>query len=280
MEIANVDQAAQWDGPEGDDWTEHADRYDAVGSLLEARIAPCVVISPTDDVLDVGCGTGLSTRRAARAAVDGTALGVDLSARMLDLARARAAADGLTNVTYLQADAQVHRFDPASRDLLISEFGAMFFSDAEAAFANLGTALRPGGRLAITTWRSLRENEWLVTFRTALAAGRDLPEPPTRGSSPFSLSEPDHVRSVLMAAGYQDVELTPFDEPMVMGKDAGDALDFARTMGIYRGLTDGLDAASVAEATDRLQDALAAAETPDGVLLGSATWLITASVAS
>jgi SAM-dependent methyltransferase len=277
MDIVNVEQAAHWDGPEGDDWTDHADRYDASGRFLEARVGPLVPISATDDVLDVGCGTGLSTRTAARAAVDGTALGVDLGERMLDLARARSEAEGLTNVTYVQADAQVHPFDAASRDLVISEFGAMFFSDAVAAFTNIGSALRPGGRLAIVSWRSLQENEWIVTFRTALAAGRDLPEPPTRGSSPFSLSEPDHVRSVLGDAGYRDVALTPIDEPMVLGKDAADALDFTQTMGIYRGLTGGLDAATVAEATDKLHQALVAAETPDGVLLGSAAWLITAT---
>ena len=276
MEIANVEQAAAWDGHEGDVWTEHADRYDRVGRRISERYEGLVPIGRADDVLDVGCGTGRLTRSAARAATDGTVLGVDLSRRMLELARSRSEAEGLTNVDFVQADAQVHPFEPASRDIVISSFCAMFFGDPVAALANVGTALRPGGRLAIATWRSLGENGWLVTLRTALAAGRDLPFPPARGSSPFGLSEADHVRSVLQDAGYQDVELTPMDEPMELGKDAADALDFAKTMGIYEGLTHDLDDGMTAEVTDRLHQAFVAAETPDGVLLPAAAWLISA----
>jgi hypothetical protein len=82
---------------------------------------------------------------------------------------------------------------------------------------------------------------------------------------------------VLREAGYGDVELTPIDEPMVIGKDAGDALDFAKTMGLYEGLTNDLDDATTAEVTDRLHQAFVAAETPDGVLLPAAVWLISAT---
>ena len=277
MEIVNVEQAAAWDGHEGDVWTEQADRYDAAAGRLHDRIRSLVRVGRTDDVLDVGCGTGLGTREVARAAADGTVLGVDLSRRMLELARARSEASGLTNVTYVQADAQVHPFEPATRDLAISYFCAMFFGDPVAALANVGTALRPGGRLALVTWRGLAENEWLVTLRTSLAAGRELPVPPSQGPSPFGLSEPDHVRGVLAKAGYGDVELVPIDEAMVIGKDAGDALDFAKTMGIYEGLTQDLDEATTADVTDRLHQAFSDAETSDGVLLSAGAWLITAA---
>ena len=277
MEIVNVEQAAAWDGHEGDVWTEHADRYERAGRRAYERFRALVPIGRTDDVLDVGCGAGGSTRDAARAAAEGTVLGVDLSRRMLELARARTEAEGLTNVTYEQADAQVHRFEAGSRDLAISVFCAMFFGDPVAALANIGTALRPGGRVALATWRGLDENQWLVTLRSTLAAGRDLPSPPSRGTSPFGLSEPDHVRSVLRDAGYRDVELTPIDEPMELGKDAADALEFARTMGIYEGLTRDLDDATTAEVTDRLHQAFVAAEAPDGVLLPAAVWLISAT---
>ena len=277
MEIVNVEQAAAWDGHEGDVWTEQADRYDRAGRRISERFRALVPIGRADDVLDVGCGTGQLTRHAAHKAADGTVLGVDLSRRMLELARSRSEADGLTNVDFAQADAQVHAFEPASRDLAISSFCAMFFGDPVAALANVGTALRPGGRLALATWRGLDENVWLVTLRTALAAGRDLPVPPARGPSPFGLSEPDHIRDVLAAAGYRDVELTPIDEPMEIGKDAGDALDFAKTMGLYEGLTNDLDDEATAEVTDRLHQAFVAAETADGVLLPAAVWLISAT---
>ena len=94
-------------------------------------------------MLDVGCGTGQTTRDAARAASAGSALGVDLSSRMLDYARHRAAEEGVTNVTFAQADAQIHPFEPGAYDVAISRTAAMFFGDHVAAFRNIGRALRP-----------------------------------------------------------------------------------------------------------------------------------------
>jgi SAM-dependent methyltransferase len=275
MQIANLEQAQAWDAHEGDVWAAHADRYDRGHRFLQAWFDAQGIVQRSDRVLDLGCGSGRSTLAAARDSADGAVLGVDLSRAMLDVARARAAAEGLTNVQLEQGDAQVHPL-PEDHDLAISAFGAMFFGDPVAAFANVGAALRPGGRLAILAWRSLRENEWLRVLRSSLAAGRDLPEPPTRGTSPLGLSEPEHVRDVLSAAGYDAVELQAVDEPMDFGDDADDALGFAVTTGIYEGLTRDLDDAAVAAVTEELRAALAAAETPEGVLLGSAAWLITA----
>jgi len=84
---------------------------------------------------DVGCGTGQSTRQAARAAVDGSALGADLSAPMLERARQLSDDEGLGNVSYRQADAETYPFPSARFDLCISRFGTMFFADPVAAFA-------------------------------------------------------------------------------------------------------------------------------------------------
>ena len=115
MEIANVEQAAAWNGDEGDRWTEHADRYDRAGRRHWQRFLDADLISPTDVVLDLGCGTGKSTRDAGRLAAQGSVLGLDLSLPMLELARERTAADGLENVTFVQADAQVHPVRPGPR---------------------------------------------------------------------------------------------------------------------------------------------------------------------
>jgi SAM-dependent methyltransferase len=276
MEIANVDQAKAWDGHEGELWAANADRYDRANGRLQRWFDDRQVVESHDDVLDLGCGNGHSTVAAARQAAEGSALGIDLSAQMLEVARSRAQHEGVANVGFVQGDAQVHPFEPSSYDLAISRFGAMFFEDPVAAFANVGAALRPGGRLAILAWRSLAENEWGQVMRSSLAAGRDLPEPPARGSSPFGLSDPIHVREVLAAAGYADVDLEAVDEPMDVGKDAADALAFAKTMGMYEGLTHDLDDATTAAATEALRQAFEQAETPDGVLLGTAAWLISA----
>lgn len=276
MTIANVEMAAAWDGHEGDMWTAHADRYEAVGRFVWQAFLDRRLVGPGDDVLDVGCGTGLPTRDLARRVAPGRVLGVDLSGQMLGRARARSEADGLTNVEYLQADAQVHPFDERAFDVVVSSFGAMFFNDQVAAFANIGRALRPGGRLAVLSWQELVRNQWLQELRGALAVGRTLGAPPNGAPGPFGLAEPDHVRRVLGAAGFVDIELEAIEEPLALGSDADDAYAFVRTMGIVEGLTHDLDAADTARALAAVQEMLAAHDTGHGVLLGSAAWLITA----
>ena len=274
--IANVEMAAIWDGEEGDEWTENADRYDATDRWMGKRFEAEVVIEPTDRVLDVGCGTGKSTRDAARHASSGSVLGVDLSARMLDDARRRSAAEGLTNVEFLQADAQVHRFEASTYDLAVSVFGAMFFADPVAAFANIGRGLRPDGRIAFLAWQRFEDNEWLTEIFDALAAGRDLPTPQAGSPGPFGLADPDTVTEILHDAGFVDELVTSLTAPMWAGADADGAWAFMSEMGIVRGLTDGLDHETKTRAMSNLRHAIDTHETDDGVLFGSAAWLIMA----
>ena len=276
IEIANTEMAAAWDGHEGDVWTDQADRYDRAGRRVLARFLDEKPVNNGDAVLDVGCGTGNATRAVARLTLHGPVVGVDLSTRMLELARTKTEAEHLTNVTYARADAQVHPFEPEAFDVAVSSFGAMFFNDPVAAFTNIGRALRPDGRLALLAWRALPENRWLMSIRGALAIGRELPMPPPDAPTPFALADPDRVRLILGAAGFDEVGFTPVDEPMEIGVDASDALDFAKTMGIVEGLTEALSADDRATAMDNLRNLFVANETPDGVLLDSASWVITA----
>jgi SAM-dependent methyltransferase len=276
LTIANVEQAAAWDGNEGDHWAEHADRYESAGRRQWQRFLDAGLIADDDQVLDIGCGTGKSTRDAARVAVSGAALGVDLSSRMLERARERSAAEGLTNVSFEQADAQVHPFDAHAFDVAISCFGGMFFGDPVAAFSNIGGAVRPGGRLALLAWRELARNEWLTAIRGALAAGRALPEPPAGAPGPFGLADEGHVRRVLGDAGFSGLALEAIDEPIQFGTDAEDAWSFVRNIGIVHGLTQDLDDATKQQALDHLRAVVVAHETDEGVLLGTSAWLITA----
>jgi ubiquinone/menaquinone biosynthesis C-methylase UbiE len=87
--------------------------YDAELRLLNEHFRAAAEVRSPDRVLDIGCGAGLSTREAARAAVAGSALGVDVTAEILDRARRLSDEAGLCNVTYQQADAQVHDFPQA-----------------------------------------------------------------------------------------------------------------------------------------------------------------------
>ncbi len=276
VEIANAEMAAQWDGEEGEAWTEHADRYEATDRWLAPRFEEEVAIAPTDRILDIGCGTGKSTRRAARRASSGSVLGVDLSSRMLEEARRRSADEGLTNVEFVQADAQVHPFEPDAFDLAISSFGVMFFNDPLAAFTNIGRSLRPGGRIAMLAWQRFEDNEWLTSIWNALMAGRDLPPPAAGTPGPFGLADRDKATAMLNDAGYVQVRMTSWTEPLWLGADADDTWTFVSGLGLVRGLTGGLDDDTRSRAMADLRRAVDGHETDEGVVMQSAAWLITA----
>ncbi len=213
---------------------------------------------------------------AARQARLGSALGVDLSARMLDEARRRAAAEGMANVVFEQVDAQIHSFGDRAFDVVISRTGVMFFGDPVAAFANLARATSPGGRLVLLTWQPLDRNRWLADVVAAMSAGRQLQSPPSDAPGPFSLSDPVIVRETLQAAGFVDVKCGGLAGSMDYGPNADQAYDFV--IGLAGWMLHGLDAAGAARAKSELRAAIAAHEQPDGVLFDSAVWLITAAV--
>lgn len=272
--IVNRHQAEAWNGYEGRHWAAHQDRYDAVNSGFNDALLAAV--RPGDRVLDIGCGNGQLTRLAAARAGTGHAVGVDLSAPMLDRARASAAHEGVANVEFVRGDAQVHRFPPATFDVALSRFGVMFFADPVAAFGNVGRALRPGGRLAFVCLDDIRHGD---LGRVLAALAGHLPPPGTDGTGvaePLSLADPAAVRTVLTAAGYTGVDCAPVQASQLWGRDAADAAGFLADWGPLRHQLDRVDPATADRARTALTDALRAYEQPDAVRLRGTAWLVTA----
>jgi SAM-dependent methyltransferase len=275
VDPVNVEQRRAWDGDEGVYWAAHADHFDrAVAAYHQPFLAVAAIVSD-ERILDVGCGTGQATRDAARAATTGSALGIDLSAAMLEVARRRAAHEGIDNAHFEQADAQIYPFEPEAFDVAISRTGATFFGDPVAAFTNIGAALRPGGRLVLLTWQPPPANEWIRELTGALAAGRNLPAPPPDAPGPFALADPDRIRAVLGAAGYQRITIDATCAPMWFGTDAADAHQFV--LGLLGWMLVGLDDPDRGRALDALRATTTLHETADGVLYESATWIIRAT---
>lgn len=274
VDSSNAEQARAWDGDQGTYWARHADRFDEIAAPYHGRLLEAATIAPNEVVLDVGCGTGQLTRDTARLASSGSVLGVDLSSPMLALARARAAEEKLTNVSFEQADAQVHPFPDGGFDLVISRLGVMFFGDPVAGFSNLARSLRPGGRMALLAWQRLDRNQWVSELRAVMAAGRELPTPPPDAPGPFALSDPDRVRGLLTEAGLQDISLESVEEPVTFGRDAEHACEFVA--GMWSSLLDDLDDSTRARALDELRALMAEYVTEDGVRFGAAGWLIRA----
>jgi SAM-dependent methyltransferase len=251
------------------------DFYDAELRRHNTHLRAAAGVGPGYRVLDIGCGSGETTRDAGRAAVDGTALGVDTSAPQLERARRLAAAEGLRNVTYQRGDAQSHRFPSAHFDLCISRFGTMFFNDPVAAFANIGRALRPGARLVMLVWQDADRNEWFTAPRQALA-GSNPPTPSPRALEPFSLADRAVTRRILTSAGFAEIGFTPVDEPVYYGENCDAALDAALRLRHISDLLATPDAATADDALNRLRASLTAHDTGDGVLFDSRAWIVTA----
>jgi len=185
----------------------------------------CLRLAGGESVLEIGCGTGAVTIPLAQAVGEhGRVVAVDISEPMLNAARQRVGESGMRNVTLLSGDAQVLAFERAAFDLATSRMGVMFFSDPVAAFRNIGSSLKPDGRLVFACWAPLGENpHWLISYDIAL---HHLgPPAPSTGHvpGPLAFGDPDYIRGVLAAAGFADIEITRAHPTIIGGNPEEEA---------------------------------------------------------
>jgi SAM-dependent methyltransferase len=250
------------------------DFYDAELRDHHEHLRAAYGIRPGDEVVDIGCGTGLTTREASRAAAPGRVVGIDVSESMLERAGQLAAAERLDNVRYELGDAQVHRFDPAGFDVAISRFGTMFFSDPPAAFANIAAGLRPGARLVLLVWQRHEHNEWAQAIAAALG---DAAQPPPALLNPFSLGDAEATARILEGAGFDGVRFEDVREPVYYGRDLDAVLALVRGFQTTSAALASLADREAARTVTRLRDMLAAHYSDErGVVFDSRSWLITA----
>jgi SAM-dependent methyltransferase len=269
----NAAQAAYWNETVGPTWAELQGALDRQLGALTVRAVAALRPHAGERILDVGCGAGASTMVLADAVgKSGEVVGVDISRPLLEVAQRRG--DNVTGIRFVEGDAQTYPFEPGSFDGAFSRFGVMFFADPTAAFANIRGALRPRGRLTFVCWRGMAENPVLVL--PLMAALAHLPPPPPadpNAPGPFAFADPDKVRGILVGAGFTEIALKPND--MKMGTDMETALMLAQRIGPLGGmLREHPDKREVAVAAVR--EALARHDGPDGVMLDSATWIVTA----
>jgi ubiquinone/menaquinone biosynthesis C-methylase UbiE len=248
------------------------DFYDAELRRHDECFRAALNIDPQDRVLDIGCGAGQSTREAARAATQGSVLGVDISEEMLQIARRRSTEEGLQNVAFELANAQDHAFPAAHFDLCISRFGVMFFADPIAAFTNIARAMRPDARLALMVWQDQERNEWSTAIQGALAA-EDTPS--ASAPATFSLGDRAATTRLLNAAGFASIDFAEVHEPVFYGPDVDAAYD--AIVALFLGKNGVANTNAPTEETHRRLRALLQAHlTAEGVLFDSRAWIVTA----
>jgi SAM-dependent methyltransferase len=273
LDPANGDQASDWNGEGGRNWASHHEVYERMLGVFDAALVAAADVGPEDRCLDVGCGTGPTTHALADRASRGSVLGIDISEPSLTIARQSTERAGIENVTFVQGDAQVYPFEVASFDVAVSRMGCMFFADPGTAFSKIGRALRPGGRLAITVWQRESDNRWITAVDSALG-GPPIQEPVGSQEAtgyepgPFSMADPALCRSLLDQAGFVDIAVEALDIPLAFGT-VQNAQAYFETW-----LDEDLDSGARSTLITSLHRLLNANLTDNGVLLPSATWLI------
>jgi SAM-dependent methyltransferase len=271
-------QSEYWDGRAGEHWVEERDRYDATLRPFGRALLEAAAIGEGERVLDVGCGNADTTiQLARRVGARGSVTGIDLSGPMLRSAEERIAAEGLSNVTLVQGDAQTHPFEEGTFDALVSRFGVMFFADPPAAFANLARALRPGGRVAFVCWQEVFKNEWIMVPAAAVVEHVGMPElPDADAPGPFAFADPQKVRDILDTAGFTDVTLESLTMPAPMGTDVEDTVQFFSRSDMAEEILGRASEDQVTAALDAMREALRSYAGPDGVVLTGTAWLVMA----
>ena len=273
----NAQQIADWNGEMGRRWVERQRELDLMLEPFSQAAFAAAAARAGEQVLDVGCGCGTTTLGLARAVGSaGRVLGIDVSRPMLDVARAGAA--GVPQLSYLEADAARAAL-PGPFDLIFSRFGLMFFDAPAAALRHLGTALRPGGRLAFVCWRAPRENPWAMTPLVAARQAVGIEPPPwdPHAPGPFAFADGERLQRLLAEAGFARVELQPFDAPIFIGASPAAAAAYSLRVGPVSRFAREVGPpheATIAAAVERALAPLAAAD--GAVRLNGSVWIVTA----
>jgi SAM-dependent methyltransferase len=272
----NAAQITYWNESAGPSWVAAGDALDGQLRPLGLKAMAALSPQPGERLIDIGCGCGDTTMELARrVGAEGAVLGADISAPMLAVARARAAAAGFSQARFVEADAQTRIFEPA--DGVFSRFGVMFFTDPTAAFANLRRALRPGGRIAFVCWRALTENPWMTVPMAGVLPllPEPPPAPPLDAPGPFAFADPARVLNILTAAGFGEIDIHESRQQIGWGDletSARTALSVGPVALAVRSNPDLTDKIAAA-----VREALAPYATRDGVKLDSSVWIVRAS---
>ena len=217
--MANESESRRWNDP---GWSGSWPKREQLTSGVTPYLLETIGASEGQRICDIGSGGGpLSLALAKEVGPAGEVVGLDISAPLTELATRRAADAGVSNVRFVEMDVQTDTFDGAPFDVVVSQFGVMFFDEPTKAFTVIRSLLRPGGRLVFACWQGVERNPW----HTGTALRDLLPPPPTPGPGkspvgPFAFGDDEYVGEILEAAGFAAVRCTPYSVMLRAPADA------------------------------------------------------------
>jgi SAM-dependent methyltransferase len=278
--MPNEEQIRYWNQRAGERWVALSEQLDFQLGPFGRAAMDRARIERGARVLDVGCGCGDTTLELARrVGAGGNTIGVDVSAPMLELARARAAAAAVPNAEFELADAQSYAPPRTTFDVVFSRFGVMFFEDPEAALHHLLGLLRPGGRLAFVCWRELDDNPWLSVPLEAASRHLELPPAPeATAPGPFAFARREYVAELLDHAGFVSIASEPvnLELDLAAGRGLEAAVDFTLATGPVARAVEQANLRELGPITSSLRRALSAYARNQNVRLAASSWLFTA----
>ena len=281
----NAESQRAWDGVLFDRFLRF--KHLLVTSLIQHGAAAMRRFPPAKDarVLDIGCGFGDSTLQLAElVGPGGSALGVDISPRFIDAARAEAKELGIANARFEVMDVQASRFEDEF-DYAFSRFGTMFFASPVAAMRNVRAALVDGGQLVIVVWRRREDNPWMYVAEQVVKPLIEIPEETDEarcGPGPFSMAGADTVSAQLSAAGFDEISFLRLDLPNKLGNSLDEAIELNLALGPAAEavrLAGDEGEAMKPRLRELLRPALEQFVTDDGVWADSSVWVVTARAA-
>ena len=274
MSDDNQKQIEFWNGDAGAKWVDNQEKMDQMLNPLSDVAIDIAEPQFDERVMDIGCGCGATSVELARRGAK--VWGIDVSASML--ARARERSVEHPDMVFTEADASTYEF-LAEHQLIFSRFGVMFFADPVKAFSNLRSALVPQGRMVFLCWQAANKNEWIS--RVGQAVKGFLPEPTEapdpRAPGPFAFAESDYLEGILIRAGFQNIDFQSLSIDLKLASTVEEALDFQSNIGPLSAVIAQLEGQVREDAMNAAKEELQASMSEEGIKLGSAVWLVTAS---
>lgn len=274
MGIDNQKQIEFWNGDAGKKWVGEQEKMDQMLNPLSDVAIDIAEPRFDERVMDVGCGCGATSVELARRGAK--VWGIDVSAPMLSRARKRG--EEYPGMVFTEADASNYDFS-SEQQLIFSRFGVMFFANPVEAFTNLRSALVPRGRMVFLCWQAANNNEWIS--RVGQAVKKFLPEPTDvpdpRAPGPFAFAEQAYLEDILSQAGFQNVEFQSLSIDLKLASTVEEALDFQSNIGPLSAVIAQLEGKTRDEALNAAKEVLQDSMSAEGIKLGSAVWLVTAS---